>query len=618
MATTKVERDYDELLETYGDMYESNICKERQLPDYKDGMRIIQRRMFWVFLKMSKESRYRLSKSASIVGDVMKLHPHGDCKIGTTNALLANGETKTFKELYESECDSFDVWSYDKEKGYITSKAHSFRIGQMSSKNIRIHTSTGGIYEITFNDPLMLNNNEYLKAEELKVGHLLKSTTYLKSGSLVGEVDKSVNAMHINHIVKIEIVEYDEPIPMYDFTVDKYENMLIGCLDQDDNMSLIVAHNSSIYGSLVAEVNSVANLFRGKGNWGCKFSSIKSKPAAMRYTECAMQKESENYFQYSKFAKEILGEVGFKEAEDIPVPFPYALISGFFGITKSGRCQIPSYKASDLCKRLLYKLGITKDNPIIKPYFGEEFKMSGEFEKILISGKGAIEVFPNMIIQHKKEEIIVKGVCPNITTLGSILEKMSIDPKYGKYIIVKDLSSKNTEIRITFNTKYMKNVNISFKKLCEFVKKKLTAKITYNIMAYKGYKDYPVVSVDTWLIDNFNRILSYREVELLSLIEIEMNKLNLNNAIIKIRPKVQEYLHRNKTFTKAIINKLKGEVLHILGDKELTSKVMQITVTKLLDADIDTNVIEKEIKRLTSLNVDKKRNTYILDWLKSM
>lgn len=454
MALVKIEKDYDEIYNQYSNDYESNVCKERQLPDYLDGMRIVQRRLFWTFLSMSREKRFHWSKSASIVGDAIKLHPHAD------------------KGLYES---------------------------------------------------------------------------------------------------------------------------------------------------LVGEANSPANLINKKGNWGNRTSSIPSKAAAMRYTECALQKHADNYFKYASMSDMVTGETGLDEPTYIPVPFPYSLISGFIGISKAGLCMIPSYKISDLYLRLNGLLG---NVPLktIKPYYGAKLKIEGDFEKILTTGKGQVTIYPNLSIDPKSKLIIIKEVSSTITNLGSILESMSVDKTYGRYLNIKDLSAKKkNHIKITYNTKYMKEVKISFDQLCKFVKRKLTAKVTYNVIAYKGYKDYPTVSIDTWLLENFNRLLDYRKRELEDEIVRLQDKLKLFNAILIIRPTIQVYLNKYNKFTKTIIERMKKDMLKLINnDTHLLGRLMQMPIMRLMDIDVDIKCIEKEIKDVAKLNTPEQCKSNILTWISTI
>ena len=62
--------------------YSKYIIQERALPDLRDGLKPVQRRILYAMtqLKLTHNSGYK--KSARVVGDVIgKYHPHGDSSV---------------------------------------------------------------------------------------------------------------------------------------------------------------------------------------------------------------------------------------------------------------------------------------------------------------------------------------------------------------------------------------------------------------------------------------------------------------------------------------------------------------------------------------------------------
>ncbi len=80
----------DELIgEKYGN-YSKYIIQERALPDLRDGLKPVQRRVLYAMndLRLSHNSSYK--KSARVVGDVIgKYHPHGDTSVYDAMVRLA-------------------------------------------------------------------------------------------------------------------------------------------------------------------------------------------------------------------------------------------------------------------------------------------------------------------------------------------------------------------------------------------------------------------------------------------------------------------------------------------------------------------------------------------------
>ncbi len=69
--------------------YTSYVIKERAIPDINDGLKPVQRRILQTLHNMDDG---RFQKVANVVGETMKLHPHGDASIFGALVNLANKE----------------------------------------------------------------------------------------------------------------------------------------------------------------------------------------------------------------------------------------------------------------------------------------------------------------------------------------------------------------------------------------------------------------------------------------------------------------------------------------------------------------------------------------------
>ncbi len=67
--------------------YTSYVIKERAIPDINDGLKPVQRRILQTLHNMDDG---RFHKVANVVGETMKLHPHGDASIFSALVNLAN------------------------------------------------------------------------------------------------------------------------------------------------------------------------------------------------------------------------------------------------------------------------------------------------------------------------------------------------------------------------------------------------------------------------------------------------------------------------------------------------------------------------------------------------
>ncbi len=67
--------------------YASYVIVDRAIPDLRDGCKPVQRRILHTLSEMDDG---RFHKVANVIGETMKLHPHGDASIGDALVVLAN------------------------------------------------------------------------------------------------------------------------------------------------------------------------------------------------------------------------------------------------------------------------------------------------------------------------------------------------------------------------------------------------------------------------------------------------------------------------------------------------------------------------------------------------
>src|SRR5205807_9681519 len=78
-----------ELRESYLD-YAMSVIVSRALPDVRDGMKPVQRRILWAMWDTGLSHSAKFKKSANVVGEVLgKYHPHGDMAVYDALARMA-------------------------------------------------------------------------------------------------------------------------------------------------------------------------------------------------------------------------------------------------------------------------------------------------------------------------------------------------------------------------------------------------------------------------------------------------------------------------------------------------------------------------------------------------
>jgi len=79
----------EELKESYLD-YAMSVIVSRALPDVRDGLKPVQRRILWAMWETGLKAGVKYRKSAAVVGEVLKsYHPHGDLSVYDAMARMA-------------------------------------------------------------------------------------------------------------------------------------------------------------------------------------------------------------------------------------------------------------------------------------------------------------------------------------------------------------------------------------------------------------------------------------------------------------------------------------------------------------------------------------------------
>ncbi len=87
----------EEMQQSYLD-YAMSVIVARALPDARDGLKPVQRRILYAMYDMGLNPQSSYKKSARIVGEVLgKYHPHGDMAVYEAMARLAQNFTMRYQ-----------------------------------------------------------------------------------------------------------------------------------------------------------------------------------------------------------------------------------------------------------------------------------------------------------------------------------------------------------------------------------------------------------------------------------------------------------------------------------------------------------------------------------------
>ncbi|MHB8630652.1 MAG: DNA gyrase subunit A, partial [Candidatus Limnocylindria bacterium] len=179
--------------------YAMTVIVARALPDVRDGLKPVQRRILWTMHEMGLRSDRPFRKSAAIVGDVMgKYHPHGDvpiydalarfaqdftmryppiqgqgnfgCFAGDTKVELVNGEQRTFVELVEMVHRGVraEVFTLDAHRNVRIKPLRAPRLVKRNDPVVKVTLGTGAEIVCTPDHRFMLRDGTYREAGKLK------------------------------------------------------------------------------------------------------------------------------------------------------------------------------------------------------------------------------------------------------------------------------------------------------------------------------------------------------------------------------------------------------------------------------------------------------------------
>ena len=205
----------DEMRRSYLD-YAMSVIIGRALPDVRDGLKPVHRRVLWAMQELGNYHNKAYKKSARVVGDCIgKYHPHGDtavyetivrlaqefsmrymlvdgqgnfgCFTGDTKIKLLDGTEKSFAELAELPKDEiFYVYSVDKSGKIVVGEGCNSRITKYEAEIVEVVLDNGARIRCTPDHRFLLRNGSYKQAKDLTTTDSLMAGYFQNSPVKVG------------------------------------------------------------------------------------------------------------------------------------------------------------------------------------------------------------------------------------------------------------------------------------------------------------------------------------------------------------------------------------------------------------------------------------------------
>lgn len=612
-----VKRPFSDLLIDLMKVYSSEVNLERAIPDYRDGMKPVSRKLCYVGSNVCRDTK---TKSAKVIGELMgSYHPHGDCLRGdTVIPILGEGRT-TIKELVESKTGPRLVLSYDaRQRKMVVDVAFNWRVGKTTRHLYRVHLSNGEVIECTGNHPFHTMHAGWVKARDLrpsqglKTGYIFPTKTgqHLPSAVFEGRrlsiEDTTVTDLGSIYdlkltVARVEKVLLDEPETFYDFTTRLYSNMVVmtskSLNDSEEKPVFVVVHNSGSYSALVTMVANAVPEFEGIGNWGTPVDP----PAAHRYTETHLSHFGRSFFAPNYIAKDVTPFVPnydrtTTEPLVLPSLLPSILFNGSQGIGVGLRTAIPSFTPQSVLQmmiRVLTEKGLTANDyaktlKLFEPWGALPVKSKANQAKLveLMEGpKGSIDFMSGIDVDRDSKSIRLHSFAPGIRIESLVVKLRGLDQVTS--VTPSDNLSFVVDVRKTLNY-------VEFDKLVERITKMLKATQHYHIIVTER------LPVEGSEIGEYT--VNFLELSIPKLMHIWLKwRIGLEVSSLQYQIKVTEAAIRR---TKLLIFACNNLDVIFKALKTTDPEAYLMKHLKLSKEDVNT-ILELKVRQLSRLDFEK-------------
>lgn len=432
----------DELRESFLD-YAMSVIISRAIPDSRDGLKPVQRRILYAMKELGMTSNSKTRKSANVTGTVIaKYHPHGDvavydamvrmaqdfslrmplvkgqgnfgCFTGDTKIALTDGRNLSFIDLIKEQEQRKQNYCYTVTKDGTIDIAPiiNARKTKTSTKVIKVTLDNGEKLICTPDHKFMTKNGDYIEAINLSDITILKTRE-----------EKEIKVQKIEEIKELTDV--------YDIEVPETHNFALGCG--------VFVHNS-IDGD---------------------------PPAAQRYTEAKLALISDYLFEdIDKDTVNFIPNYDGVHTEPtvLPARFPQLLVNGTTGIAVSMATSIAPHNLTEVMDACLYLIdhpdtGVEDLMNFVK---GPDFPTGGimygieDVKMAYATGKGRALVRgrAEIIDNNKKSQIIITEI-PYMVNKSDMIKHIATLVEDKKILGIRDLRDESDKdgMRVTIDLK---------------------------------------------------------------------------------------------------------------------------------------------------------------------
>ena len=444
----------DEMRRSYLD-YAMSVIIGRALPDVRDGLKPVHRRVLWAMQELGNYHNKPYKKSARVVGECLgKFHPHGDmsvydtivrmaqdfslryplvdgqgnfgCFTGDTKIKMLDGTEKSFVELAELPKDEvFHVYSVNKNGKIVVGEGRFSRVTKRKATIIEVVLDNGEKIRCTPDHRFLLRSEVYKQAKDLIATDSLFAG-YFDEVQRVWQPETEqyefVQQSHDLAFSSLKAANKFAPIVAHlqraDALTKPNPAILAGlyCQSPSATKAEILALRETNYNHKIVEINWLAetadvyditvdehhNFLLASGVF-VHNSVDGDNAAAARYTEVRMQKLTNEML--ADIEKETVDfqpnyDESLSEPKVLPTRFPNLLVNGSEGIAVGMATKIPPHNLTEILDAtiaLVKKPDMTIDE-MIKIVPGPDFPTAGfiygrdEIHRAYHTGRGIIQM----------------------------------------------------------------------------------------------------------------------------------------------------------------------------------------------------------------------------------